>query len=977
MRGGALYLNKKRTFSKNGVPEKGFTLVELLAVILILGIIISCAFAAVMTNIKEAHKEYYASQEKMVTMSGREYFSDYRSQLPKEIGPVSRVSLKTLIKEKYIEEVVDYKKNACDYEKSYVYVQKQSNNTYQYYTFLKCSEYDGSKDGVNPSITFVPNSKKTNQDLTVVMQIRDDQKVEAYSYILYKNNQPIRQIAKTAYRSDVKIKLTEEGSYKIIGTAYDSEGNIATRTSGTYLIDKTPPNCGEIQIVANVAKETWTSKDVELNMKISFDVQNYEWYEKKDNGLFYKKSNGKTASFSKKFTETGRHTGKIIVYDAVGNTCTKTTSTYYIDKTTTTVKLNGSIASGKLTNKDVRLTAIPSPATTPSGYTYLFEKKVGSSWTVIQEGVSNVCIIKEEGKNTYRVRVKTGAGNIGTSNTYETNIDKTPPDCSTISFVSNVEKNIWSKDTISITIKPNNNDIASYDVLKRVNEGAFSAHAYNRVGDSTISFASSGTYEAKVKAYDEANNSCEKESDTYYMDLEPPVISKFAATTRDSYQSLRVKLSIAATDLTAMKMCISQTGYEKNCTYEAYATSKNLDLSGTLDGKERTIYITVQDTAGNKSQTTTSYTPYKSCSSTRTSTTNGSCRGACGTGSKTITTTYYDVNTGDYCKQTSKEESCSTGIDCCGSGNTEDVGSWTDTSTCQGACGTGKKTQKLLQRSKLDTSVSCPAKTKTVNCNTGIDCCGAGNMERVGNWIDTTACNVSCGTGTKKQKILRRSKLDTSVSCPDEERTTSCDTGVSCCTGPTTTYGAWSSCSASCGDSGVKTRTKTVTQCDGTQKTTTESQACNRIDCCSSKETTWSYGSWTSCKYELNTQKRRRKYHKSLLDSTKKCDSEWEYSKSGCCSESNPTACTSLYPCRAGITDVYDSSTPSSAQAVQVKNTNQLYILGQTSDMYKIYAKNGWDGGQNPWFSLGKNIGWIYKKCTGNGTECDYTQCPG
>lgn len=803
--------------------KKGFTMVELLAVIVILGILVACVIAAVQTNLKEAERQYYASQEQMVTMSGRDYFSDYLSKLPKEIGVVERVSLKTLIQEDYIEQVLDRDKNVCDYTNSYVAVQKQGEKLYQYYTFLKCSDYDGSKDGVNPSIAYIPHSKKTNKNLTVQMQIRDDKKVEAYSYIVYKNNTLYRQTSKKTYHGQINISLTEEGEYKIVGTAYDSEGNIGMKTSGTYLIDKTPPNCGQVVFQASQEKETWTNQDVSVKVTVPSNIKAYEWFERKDSSSFTKKSSGTNQTFTRNFTTTGTHQGKVILYDEVGNSCTKTTPVYYIDKTMPTVTLEGSISSGGLTNQNVRLIATPTPTSTPSLYTYYFEEKINGSFTVIHQSSTPTYTVTDEGVHTYRVRIRTGAGNEGISNTYQFEIDKTPPDCGTITFSSSFQPRTWYNQKVSFTVLTNNLDIVNYDISTRQNGGSYSISGYNRTSGYTHTYQVSGQHQSKVKAYDRANNFCEKESNVYYMDLEPPVISKFTASSRDSYHSLNVNLRIEASDLTTMSMCISETGYEKNCTYEPYTTSKNITLSGSLDGRRRVIYLTVKDAAGNTSKDSVTYTPYVECSSTRTTVTNGSCRGACGTGSRTVTTMYYDSYTGAYCRQSSKEESC----------------------------------------------------------NTGIDCCGSGNMEQVGSWIDTSTCNVSCGIGTKTQKILRRSKLDTSVSCPDEVRTISCDTGISCCTGPTTTYGNWSSCSGSCG-TGTRTRTKTVTECDGSQTVTTESQSCNTgVDCCSSKEDKWTAGSWSSCSYYSNTKKRRWRYHKSLLDGSQ-CDGQWQYSTSGC-----------------------------------------------------------------------------------------------
>lgn len=70
-------------------------------------------------------------------------------------------------------------------------------------------------------------------------------------------------------------------------------------------------------------------------------------------------------------------------------------------------------------------------------------------------------------------------------------------------------------------------------------------------------------------------------------------------------------------------------------------------------------------------------------------------------------------------------------------------------------------------------------------------------------------CNGSCGTGTKSRSIYYEDKL-TGKKCSNGSQSTSCDTGIDCCsklTSPKIEYGTWSACSKSCG---IGTQTRTV-----------------------------------------------------------------------------------------------------------------------------------------------------------------------
>ena len=128
--------------------SKGFTLIELLATIIILGILVTIVLFSANKLIKTSNLEYYNTSEKMMILASKDYFADYRSYLPKEVGEKTRVLLSALVLEEYIDMIKDVNENDCDTTKSYVEVEKTSDKDFLYKAHLVCDKanYD-TKDG--------------------------------------------------------------------------------------------------------------------------------------------------------------------------------------------------------------------------------------------------------------------------------------------------------------------------------------------------------------------------------------------------------------------------------------------------------------------------------------------------------------------------------------------------------------------------------------------------------------------------------------------------------------------------------------------------------------------------------------------------------------------------------------------------------------------------------------------------------------
>lgn len=128
--------------------NKGFTLIEMLATVTILGILVTIVLLSANRLISSSNLGYYNTSEKMMILASKDYFADYRSYLPKEVNGTTRVLLSALVREEYIDMIKDVNDNDCNTSESYVEVEKTSDNEYLYTAHLVCDEAEYvTKDG--------------------------------------------------------------------------------------------------------------------------------------------------------------------------------------------------------------------------------------------------------------------------------------------------------------------------------------------------------------------------------------------------------------------------------------------------------------------------------------------------------------------------------------------------------------------------------------------------------------------------------------------------------------------------------------------------------------------------------------------------------------------------------------------------------------------------------------------------------------
>ncbi len=313
--------------------RKGFTLVEVLAAVTILGILSVTAVIGVTKIIENAKERHYSTAEEQLKLAGQSYVQQNRSALPKAIGQKTKIPLELLISKNFIAPIKDYSDNNCDAKKSYVQVFKYSQSDYSYVAYLDCPAYNSKKviTKGSPTINIVLSDAKKGKDAKADITIEDQEKLLSWSYIIYKNGEEIKNSGSTPvsnYSKEITKTLSlaqyTPGKIQVMVTATNIYGLTTTVSSDVVdYRDVQAPTC-IIQPKDNKNNpKPWTKSPVTIT--VGCDDGDGSGCEKEE--------------YTKTFSTT-TDVGNITIQDKEGNKTTCEVSVN-IDKTPPTCKTSG------------------------------------------------------------------------------------------------------------------------------------------------------------------------------------------------------------------------------------------------------------------------------------------------------------------------------------------------------------------------------------------------------------------------------------------------------------------------------------------------------------------------------------------------------------------------------------------------------------------------------------------------------------
>lgn len=186
--------------------RKGFTLVEILVTVAILGILTTVAVISVSNLTKKAKAEKDTQNVNTLKMAAESYTQANKEYLPKLVGEWTTINISDLSKSNYIKEEITNQNNKSCMTESYVDITKISKKDYVYQPHLICDgeEITPPKDDdeveTTPEIIITINGLKPGEDVT------SENIVNANYSIAFKGDKNDKNIGILSYNYSMFVK---------------------------------------------------------------------------------------------------------------------------------------------------------------------------------------------------------------------------------------------------------------------------------------------------------------------------------------------------------------------------------------------------------------------------------------------------------------------------------------------------------------------------------------------------------------------------------------------------------------------------------------------------------------------------------------------------------------------------------------------------------------------------------------------------
>lgn len=212
----------------------GFTLVELICVIVIIGLLITMSIIAVTKTINKSKVDSKLAQEKILIKACESYIDDNKDKAPKAIGDSVNIDLKVLNDKHYLTEDVKNSNNESCMDNSYVRVYKLNKKKYTYLPYLYCGKdkVPEVEELVNPTakILFIDDNDQNDNNSLIFNNIN-----ESRIYIEMNGGEDSfgRQIEINTY--EINISMTTDNNPQLVN--YYASGVIDANKRFTHIID--------------------------------------------------------------------------------------------------------------------------------------------------------------------------------------------------------------------------------------------------------------------------------------------------------------------------------------------------------------------------------------------------------------------------------------------------------------------------------------------------------------------------------------------------------------------------------------------------------------------------------------------------------------------------------------------------------------------------------------------------------------------
>ena len=254
--------------------NKGFTFVEILAAVTILGILSVIAISGVSRILERSHNEYYKNQEKNLVLAAQSYMNNNKSKMPKVIGKKTKVTAKTLKEANYLKkDITEYDgKTVCDEDNTYVNVFKYGKTDYSYTAVVSCTNYAnkevaGENAAPKIDVDFSTNKEDLRNAKVTINMLGDSSgntKILSYNYSLY-----------VVVKSGSNVKYVE-----LYNTGNREAGRVSSLTKtidvSKYTISSKPVGLQVRVTVTNIngiSKTVYESKGYEDTTKPTCDIK--------------------------------------------------------------------------------------------------------------------------------------------------------------------------------------------------------------------------------------------------------------------------------------------------------------------------------------------------------------------------------------------------------------------------------------------------------------------------------------------------------------------------------------------------------------------------------------------------------------------------------------------------------------------------------------------------------------------------------